>query len=173
MLERSQNNGIDRKEFEEIFDSYYERIKNYIFYRCGNVELAEDLTQEVFIKIWQIRNKIIKSTVNSLLYSIASNLFINDYNRKKVKLNFINTTLHENSNIESPEYLIELKEFDNLLQNAINDMPEKSQVVFLMNRIDNLTYNEIANSLKLSVKAVEKRMSKALTYMEEKVGKRL
>lgn len=165
--------GINRQEFEAIFDQYYDKLKNFLFYRCGNTELAEDIVQDVFIKLWEYREKVKKDTVQSLLYSIANNLFNNDFNRKKVRLNFVNTIIEDNRNNESPEYLAELKEFDVYLQNTLNDMPEKSRTVFLMNRIDEMTYKDIASSLDISVKAVEKRMSKALAYFSDKIGKKV
>lgn len=169
----NENTGLGKKEFECIFNDYFERIKNFIFYRCGNIELAEDLSQDVFVKLWEHRENVKIETVNSYIYSIANNLFNNEFNRSKVRLNFINNRLDSDKNAESPEFLAELKEFDLKLQNTINEIPEKSRTVFLMNRIDELTYKEIASSLGISVKAVEKRMSKAIAHMQLKLNKKV
>ena len=68
---------------------------------------------------------------------------------------------------QSPQYKLEEKEFKQELETVIADMPEKQREVFLMNRIDELTYKEIAERLELSVKAVEKRMHGALGYLRE------
>ena len=151
------------KLFKEYFDKYFDDIRNYLYYKCSDVELAEDISQEVFLRFWENIEKIKTETVKSYLYIIAGNLFKNHYNRKKLEFKFI-STLSE-SVAESPDFLLEFKEFDKTLQSALAKIPEKSRIVFLMNRIDKLTYNEIANRLNLSVKAVEKRMKKALEIL--------
>ena len=59
------------------------------------------------------------------------------------------------------------------MQRVIAEMTEKSRTVFLMNRIDGMTYNEIAESLKVSVKAIEKQMSKALLHLKKNLGEKM
>ncbi|MEM7654956.1 MAG: sigma-70 family RNA polymerase sigma factor, partial [Bacteroidota bacterium] len=66
---------------------------------------------------------------------------------------------------ETPQFAMEEAEFRHKLETAIASLPEKNRVVFLMNRIEKLTYKEIAERLELSVKAVEKRMHKALIQL--------
>ena len=87
----------------------------------------------------------------------------------KIVYNFKNAFI-EKLEFESPEHLLIQKEFDLKLQSAIAELPEKQRIVFLMNRIDKLTYNEIAERLDLSVKAIEKRMSQALKELNSKLG---
>lgn len=151
--------------FKGYFDTYFDCIRSFLYYKSGDVDLAEDLVQEVFMKLWENIHNIKHETVKSYLYTIASNLFKNHYKRKKVEFKFIANFSELDS--ESPEFLMELKEFDKVLQGAISKIPEKSRDVFLMNRIEKLTYNEIAERLKISVKAVEKRMSKAISILRE------
>ena len=79
----------------------------------------------------------------------------------------------DHSNEQSPKYALEEKEFKKQLEDTIGAMPEKQREVFLMNRIDELTYKEIADRLELSVKAVEKRMHGALGYLREKVHRKI
>ena len=151
------------KIFKEYFDKYFDDIRSYLYYKSSEIELSEDLSQEVFLKLWENIDKIKQDTVKSYLYTIAGNLFKNHYNRKKVEFKF--TSSLTESMAESPEFLMEFKEFDKILQSALAKIPEKSRIVFLMSRIDKLTYKEIAERLQLSVKAVEKRMKKALEIL--------
>ncbi|MCK5170547.1 MAG: sigma-70 family RNA polymerase sigma factor [Bacteroidales bacterium] len=153
------------KIFREYFDKYFDNIRGYLYYKSSDIELSEDISQEVFLKLWENIDKIKSETVKSYLYTIAGNLFKNHYNRKKVEFKF--TSSLTESLVESPEFLLEFKEFDRILQSALEKIPEKSRIVFLMSRIDKLTYKEIAERLKLSVKAVEKRMKKALEILHE------
>ena len=153
------------KIFKEYFDKYFDDIRGYLYYKSSDVELSEDIVQEVFIVLWENIENIKPDTVKSYLYVIAGNLFKNHYNRTKVEFKF--TSSLTESFAESPEFLLEFKEFDKLLQNALAKIPEKSRTVFLMNRIDKLTYKEIAERLKLSAKAIEKRMKIALEVLND------
>jgi len=158
--------GIDRVQFEHIFQSHYEAIRNYIYYKSGSIDEAEDIAQETFLKIWEKRETIIPPTVKPLLYTIAGNIFLNHWQHRNVEIQFALQYGNEVSP-SSPEYDLEMKEFDEKLQNALSALTEKNRTVFLMNRIDRMTYQDIANSLDISVKAVEKRMNKALTFLRK------
>jgi RNA polymerase sigma-70 factor (family 1) len=160
--------GINQVEFDQIFEDWYYPLRNYIYYKTGDIQVAEDIVQDTFLKIWEKKDTVKTATVKSLLYKIAGNLFLNRQEHKKVLYNFeINYQI--NSFSEAPDFEIETKEFDNLLQQALTDLDEKNRTVFLMNRIDDLTYNQIAQNLGLSVKAVEKRMGKALSFLKERL----
>jgi len=143
-----------------------------LYYKSGDIDLAEDLTQDVFMKVWDKRDEIHFETVKSLLYTIAGNMLLNKYRHDKVVLNFAERN-KDRYDQQSPEYALEEKEFKKQLENTLGAMPEKQRDVFLMNRIDDLTYKEIAERLELSVKAVEKRMHGALTYLREKVNHKI
>ncbi|HPR31036.1 MAG TPA: RNA polymerase sigma-70 factor [Prolixibacteraceae bacterium] len=153
--------------FKNTFDEYYEFIRNYLYYLSGDIELAEDLTQDVFMKTWQLKDKINDETLKPLLFKIARNLFLNTRKRKKLDLKFVNTNVQRSEN-ESPEYLLEMKEFDWRLQKALSALPEQCRTIFLLNRIDDMKYQEIADHFGVSIKAVEKQMSKALKLLREK-----
>lgn len=155
-------------QFKEIFDQYYTPIKNFLYYKCGDVALAEDLTQDVFMKVWDKRDHINQETVKSYLYTIANNMLLNKLRHGKVVMNFAEKNKDQH-NEQSPQYALEEKEFKEELERTIGAMPDKQREVFLMNRIDELTYREIAERLELSVKAVEKRMHGALGYLKEKI----
>ncbi len=87
----------------------------------------------------------------------------------KVRLKFVNANPKANTSIETPEFKMEEEEFKVRLEAAIADLPETQREVFLMNRIDKMTYNEIAEALGVSVKAIEKRMGKALKTLRSKI----
>jgi len=150
--------------FKEIFDGHYDYIRNYLFYLSGDIGLAEDISQDVFLKLWENKEKVNDATVKPLLFKIAKNMFLNSHKRKVLDLKFVNNR-PENIENESPQYLMELKEFDVRLQRAISNLPDQCRTFFLMNRIDDLKYQEIANNFGISVKAVEKQISKALKLL--------
>lgn len=154
-------------DFKLAFDNYQEQIKNYVYYKSRNLALAEDLVQEVFITLWTKRASIKKDTLLSYLYKIANNLFLNEIKHRKVVSDY--EFNYDGSGItnQDPEYLLEEKEFEKKLFSIINSIPEKSKTVFLMNRIDKLSYTDIAERLNISSKAVEKRMQKALSIVRQ------
>jgi RNA polymerase sigma factor (sigma-70 family) len=106
------------------------------------------------------------------LYRIANNLFLNIIDHEKVLLKF-ETEYQGDKFSDTPDFELELKEFDRRLQESLNEMDERNRTVFLMNRIDDLTYVQIAENLGLSVKAVEKRISKAMGFLKERLDIRI
>lgn len=165
--ETATGEGISSGDFKEIFDTIYEPLKHFIYYKSGNIIEAEDIAQEAFMKVWEKRNEVKKATVKAYLYTIAGNICINRHLQKKVVLKFENAQKRETYSANSPEFDLEMKEFNQQLQNAISNLSEKNREVFLMNRIDDMTYNEIASNLDISVKAVEKRMKNALSSLRK------
>lgn len=159
---------IEKSEFVELFNEMYRPVKNYIYFKTGDIEVAEDIAQDTFLKVWEKKNEIRKETVRPLLYTIAGNLCKNRFEHQKVVFEFANR-FEQADNFISPEFELEMKEFSDKLRRAIGQLNEKSRVVFLMNRIDGCTYNEIAQNIGLSVKAVEKRMKNALDDLKKTI----
>lgn len=160
--------GIDRGRFIELFEQMYTPVKNYIYYKTGDIKVAEDIAQDVFLKIWEKKESIRDKSIKPLLYTIAGNLTKNRFDHQRVVLDFAKNYQFSGESV-SPEFELEVKEFGDKLERAIGALNEKSRVVFLMNRIDGLTYGEIASNLDLSVKAIEKRMKKALDELKQTI----
>jgi len=163
------NSVCNDKIFAKIFNDQAKNLRNYLFYKFGNLKSAEDFTQESFIKLWQNCSKVPLQKVKSYLFTIATNLSINEKKHDKIVLRF-NQTANNNINKESPEFILREKEFLLKIQNCLDELPDGQREVFLLNRIDDKTYKEIAALLNISVKAVEKRMHKALLIIRKKIG---
>ena len=162
--------GAGSKEwFKDIFDKNYESIRNYLFYLSGDTNLTEDLIQDLFLQLWENRLKVKDETVRSYLFTIARNCFFKARRRQKYDLKFRSAYL-EQIEKKSPEFILEMKELDAMIQGAIATLPEKCRVIFLMHRIDGVTYREIAKNLEISEKTVEKQMSKALSILRNNLG---
>lgn len=158
--------------FTKIFQEYAQNLRNFLFYKTGNADLSDDLTQEAFTKLWQNCASVLPNSAKGYVFKTANNLLINQYNHQKVVLKYEGLPHTDRSN-ESPEYLLEEKEFRAKLENAIADLPEKQRVVFLMSRIDKMKYKEIAEALDISKKAVEKRMYLALDRLRQEVSSKI
>ncbi|GAA4279418.1 RNA polymerase sigma factor [Aquimarina mytili] len=163
-MEQSSKSVCDQPVFTELFETHAEAVRNLIYYKCGDRDQAEDVMQEAFIKLWDHCKKVLFDKAKGFLCTVANNLFLNQVARKKVRLEYSKIP-RSNKNVESPDFVMEEKEFMDKLQRAIGELPDGQREVFLLNRIDKKTYKEIAEMLEISVKAVEKRMHNALKKM--------
>lgn len=159
---------LTAQEFERAFDLYYTNVRNFLYYKTSQSELAEDVAQDAFVKLWETRDKIDKTSIKAYVFTIANNLAINQLKRDQLKFKFLKLQ-GDKKDIKTPEYLMEMQEFDQKLQDTLAKVPDGAREVFLMNRIDGLKYREIADMLGLSMKAVEKRMSRALAVLREEI----
>jgi RNA polymerase sigma-70 factor (ECF subfamily) len=159
----------EKTNFESIFKKHSESIRNFIYYKCGDIQQAEDLTQEAFIKLWDNCSKVIFEKAKSFLFTVANNAFLNEVAHKKVVLKHQAALYKDSTNI-TPEFILEEQEFRAKLKNAISALPIKQREVFLLSRIEKKKYKEIAEIIGISVKAVEKRMSLALMALRKTIG---
>lgn len=151
-------------EFKKFYLECFTGLRIFIFAKCNNMELSEDIAQESFVRLWKNSDKIDNDKARSYVFTVANNLFLDHVRHEKVKTNYKSNYIVQQE-IKDPLYFIEMEEFRIKLETTINNMPENARVVFLMNRIEKMTYQQIADSLNLSVKAIEKRMQKALEIM--------
>lgn len=156
----------DEKVYSRIFKDYSNKLYHYLYYKCGDQALAQDITQEAFMKMWKSCQTIIVTTAQSYVFTSAKNLLVNVYKHEQVKLKFNRHHVHRDEH-EDPSFLLEEKEFQKQLDQAISELTEKERVVFLMSRIDKMKYREIADVLGISKKAVEKRMYNALSQLRQ------
>jgi len=162
------SNVCEEQIFSSVFKTNSKTIFNYIYYKFGNEEKANDAVQEAFVKLWENCAKVTPEKAKSYLYTVANNLYLNVIKAEKVRLKY--TDLHSNSiSNESPEYVLEEKQFKQKLDNALNSLPENQRTTFLLNRIDGKKYAEIAEMEGVSIKAIEKRMHLALKSLREKI----
>ena len=161
----------DTEAFRELFEIYQRDIFNFLHFKLGNIEAAEDLLQDVFIKIWERRCQLRENTsIKSFLFTIARPAALNHLRHNQIVLKFQVEQTNKVS-AEQAEYLeFERIEIQNILMRAITNLPEKSRVAFMMNRFEELTYHEIADRLNISVKTVESHMGRALRLLRESLG---
>ncbi|MFT0716175.1 RNA polymerase sigma factor [Flagellimonas lutimaris] len=154
--------------FSEVFKTHSKTVFNFIFYKFGNEEKAHDAVQEAFVKLWQNCAKVSPEKAKSYVYTVANNLYLNVIKAEKVRLKHADSLSNDRTN-ESPEFLMEEKEYKEKLDNALNSLPDNQRTTFLLNRIDGKKYAEIAEMEGVSVKAIEKRMHLALKSLREQI----
>lgn len=162
---------MTRQEFKICFDQYFDAIRRYLVYRGADTELATDITQDVFMKFWEKKLDFEEAGTKSLLYKMASDAFISHFRKTQVAAKY-EQSMELKLESNDPHKQLEYEEVHVQYLIALSIMGEKQREVFLMNRIEEMTYREIAERLGLSVKAVEKRMSQAIGLLRERLIKK-
>ncbi|WP_299886094.1 sigma-70 family RNA polymerase sigma factor [uncultured Lacinutrix sp.] len=162
----------EEKNYNQLFRKFYEPVTKFIYYKCGDLQQAEDIVQNVFVKLWKLCATITFSKAKSYIYTASNNSFLNEVAHQKVVLKH-QKTVSDHADYESPDFLIEIDEFREKLKTAISALAVKEREVFLLSRVENKTYKEIAEITGLTVKAIERRMSKALKELRALLGKEI
>lgn len=161
---------IDKDDFKALFETYFESIRLYIYYKIAEKEAADDMAQDVFMTIWEKRINIMQQNIKSLLYKIAAGLVVDYYRKCDVKADFGKwIRVNGNDTVSNASEEAEYNDAIKLYADALNNMSEGQREVFMMSREEDLSYREIAERLELSVKAVEKRMNGALKILNDKL----
>lgn len=154
--------------YDVLYRTHFERLRNYVYYKCGDLDKAQDITQESFIQLWKKCADVLLEKVTGFIYTVANNLFLTEVRSQKVALKF-EKGQRERPQANDPFFILRTNEFRDKIETAISDLPDGQREVFLMNRIDGLSYKEIAKLLEVSETAIEKRMSKALVKLRDKI----
>lgn len=152
----------DEHAFSELFNAHYQLLATHIYRITSSVELAEEVVQDVFLKIWMSRETL--STVQNFrgyLFVISKNHALNCL-RKLAKERLHQKTIEEHAVIlPQLENNTELSEYYGLLDQAIDLLPPQQQKVYLLSRHNRLKYDEIANQMGLSRETVKKYLQGA------------
>lgn len=153
----------DSNAFRILFYRYHQKLVEFSYYRTKNLEVSKDLVQEIFTKIWISRENLNpEKSIKAYLYKSLTNQIINFFNSSSAKtLKFDDSILRSSSNNND--------DLENKIDifTAIEKLPEKLKNVFMLSRIEGLKYSEIAEICSISVKAVEKRMTKCLKILRK------
>ena len=120
------------------------------------------------MKLWEKQIPFEKGRTKSLLYKMAADSFISHIRKSEIISSHMDSVIlfFDMDNVENDSILAERKKF---YEEALGVLPEKQRSAFLMNKMEGLTHKEIASRLELSVKAVEKRISKAFASLKKYV----
>ncbi|WP_372641316.1 RNA polymerase sigma factor [Ancylomarina sp.] len=168
MSEIKNNNICKEKVFNGIFKSYSKNLHDFLYYKYGANNNPQDVVQVAFEKLWKNCKNVLPEKAKSFLYTVANNEMLNSISRKKTVLNY-SLQKPKDYTVESPEFLLEEKEYHDRLQKALEELSEEQRVTFLLNRIEGKKHQEIADMLGISRKAVEKRIYTALKILREKI----
>ncbi len=167
LLARLQND--DKRALEILFKTYYTPLLRFAKNILKNEEQAEDIVQEVFLKIWDKRNDIkITTSFKAYLYMAVRNFCFNTLKTNERK-HWLNDDLENDQqfSVNEIDAALEAKQLNQKINQIINLLPENCRITFQLSRFENMSYKEIAESMDVSVKTVENQIGKALSILRK------
>ena len=167
----------DRSAFEQIVLEYQKKIYSTVLRMCGNADDAFDLTQEVFIRVYNSLSGFRgQSSFTTWLYRICANICI-DYGRKKsrqpLSMTIDSDDTEENTEYAvpdesfSPERIFEQKEIRRAVEEGLLQLSPEHRQILVLREIDQLSYEEIAAVLHIEIGTVRSRISRARMQLRE------
>jgi len=168
MSQPIKNHICEEQLFERLYKQHSKNLHDFLYYKFGDHLNPSDKVQEAFIKLWQNCGNVAPDKAKSFLFTTANNLMLNAVAHRKVVLKYEKTPQKKSTN-ETPEFVLQEKEYYEKLQKALSKLTEAQRVAFLMNRVEGKKFKEIATLLDISTKAVEKRIYGALKKLREDI----
>lgn len=162
----------DKRTFDDIYALFHPKIYLFCLQYGLAVNDAEEITQEVFVKLWLSRNSLdSEKSLNSYIYKIGKNLLIDEF-KKKIKTQAIQqyqmSLIVSSNNVEEDMDYMDLK---NLMNDTLLDLPTRRRKVFELSRMKGLSHKEISEELGISTKTVENHLNLALHNFREALQK--
>jgi RNA polymerase sigma-70 factor (ECF subfamily) len=173
-LVRLKNDDVSA--FDQIYEWYFHKLFSFISKILKDEQETEDIVQEIFVKIWESRNKFDDcKSLNSYIFTVAYHNSISIIRKRIVDQKYLEFLKNSSAVHSAPDGISELEfyELNNQVQNLIDHLPERQKQVFLLHREKGLSYPEIAEQLGISKNTVEVHMVKALKYLRQNLDQSL
>lgn len=163
----------DNNAYTLLMNDYYKNLCGYANLFTKDPSKSEDIVQNVFVKIWIYRKKIDPNIpIKKYLYKSVYNEFIDQYRKNKSVISLeekylkvIDTIIDDNS--------LDIEKLMMNVNREIDKLPEKCKRVFILNKKEGLTHNEIAEYLQISTKTVESHITRAFKILNQKLGNKI
>ncbi len=161
-------------QFERMHSLYSGRIYNFVLkISHGNTYIAEEITQIVFMKLWERFDTINDGeSLKSYLFSIARNTLLNYLKHETVEYIYLNYLKDSPNEDYGTQDAIDSSFLNSYVAKLIDELPPMRQKVFRMSRLQYLTNRQISQQLGISVSTVETHLSLALKFMREELRRR-
>ena len=164
--------ALDKASFEMLFRNHFSGLCFFAQKYVKDFEASREIVQDAFLSLWEKREIIdmdrpVKSYLTMVIHNKCTNYLRDNHKFDKNILDIEN--LLDVPEYEGSDTMVE-DELKTKIDSAIAELPDKCREVFVLNRYENLKYQEIANQLQISVKTVETQMSKALQHMRVRLA---
>lgn len=173
----------DQEAFALLYDRHTRALMNFFYKMCHDRALAEDLTQDTFLKLLRSRSKYRpEASFKTFLYTVAKNLWIDRHRSQKAAPKTVSAEIRAQEDgatlgelveavTDSPVQRLADREAADLVRRALLDLPEAQRLVFVMAEAQGLRYREISQILEIPVGTVKSRMNAAVTTLRGLLGR--
>lgn len=175
---KDREEGYIQDFFKNIFLEYYHQLCTYTLRYIKDPDLAEDIVQDVFVALWSKREEIdFNLPIKPLLYRYTHNKAIDYLKNSSYNNERLNDHMYKelddyvvNLIINQPDEILNYNDLNKKILNCIDKLPDQCKTVYRLSRFTNLKNREIAEKLSISIKTVEKHISKALSEIRRQLG---
>lgn len=162
----------DEKAFETLFWKYNEHVYHFIYSLLYEKSMAEDLTQNVFLKIWEKHETIdVEQNFDAYLFTIARNLVYKETENRLLSEKLTESLQRQLSDADSlTEERIDAESLREYINSLIEELPPSRREIFRLSRHEHLSYREIAERLSISEKTVETQVNRALRFLRDRLS---
>ena len=155
--------------FELLFDKYYDFLCRSAFRICPDQNAVEDIVQDIFLELWRKRRRLtINISLKAYLRRAAVNRSLNYLRDRGPVPNEDTTWMQDRLSADNyPEGQLDQEALSRRIDEAIDALPERCRLVFVLSRFEDLSYREIAELLEISPKTVENQIVKALSLLRD------
>jgi RNA polymerase sigma-70 factor (family 1) len=163
----------NKEAFHVIFERYAPRIYNFVLSYLKDEYDAEELVQDVFLKIWEKKEQLDKSkNLKSFIFKIAVNIIYDLIRRKNIEEAFRDFVRHDyEPGIENTWHTVIFEEMLANVNELVKEMPAQRQKIFRLSRVEGLPNDTIARKLNLSKRTVENQLYRALSFLKKHFDK--
>lgn len=159
---------INLQKFREIYDLYYEPLCKFLLFYTKDAHIIEDIVQEVFLALWENRDSIEISYIKTYLFQSAKNKLLNYLRDEENRSALLEKWYREQLESRIPaEERFNTDALLKIIDKAIESLPEKCREIFILSKVENLSYKQIAELQQISLKTVENQMGIALKKIRE------
>jgi len=165
--------GGDERAFSSLIEYYSAKVYAHVLTYIKSASLAEEITQDIFLKIWEIRAELTALTnFAGYLYVITRNRTLSELRKKLADPQTARHDIFETEH-EDPSKLLEYRQLSDHIQQAIEMLPPRRRQIFKMSRFDGLTYEGIARELNISRGTVNEHIVEALLFLRSYLRNRI
>jgi RNA polymerase sigma-70 factor (ECF subfamily) len=151
----------NRMAFDVLYHKYATRLTIKLLQLVKSEEIAQDLLQEIFMKIWQMRRALKEEqSFPALLYTMASNLSLNSYRAAVREQNRLMTIKNSESYTHIEED-IDFEETNKILNHALSTLTDRQREVYTLHKLEGKSYKEISELLQISHSAINQHIQLA------------
>ena len=157
----------DEAAFEAMFRTYYDGLCRYVATYLGSRDIAEDVVQGVFARIWEDRAHWMVADLQHYLYAAVRRRAMSQFRRAAVRRRAMPLLALEGAANAPADADFEAEELRQRLERALSALPPRTRAAFVLSRTEGLSYAEVASRMAISPKTIGVHISRALTVLRK------